>query len=121
MRNSKPAPKNSSRKPAKLNRRVSPAAEKILAGMDDVIAWSKGDKKSARLVTWKAPSHVDVRSIRGRLNMSQREFAACFGLPLAALRNWEQDKRVPNTSARVLLTIIDLETDAVKRALAAVS
>ncbi|UVC14029.1 helix-turn-helix domain-containing protein [Mesorhizobium onobrychidis] len=73
---------------------------------------------SARVIPWRAPTSVDVRGIRNKLGMSQKEFAACFGLKLESLRNWEQGTRVPETAARVLFTIIDREPDAVKKALA---
>lgn len=92
--------------------------QRIIDGLNDVIAWTEGDDNAARIVAWQAPTSVDVRAIREKLDMSQKEFAARFGLKLASLRNWEQDKRVPETSARVLLTIIDREPDAVKKALA---
>lgn len=92
--------------------------QRIVDGLDDVIAWTKGDQNAARVIPWQAPTSVDVKAIRNKLGMSQKEFAACFGLKLESLRNWEQDKRVPETSARVLLTIIDRQPDAVKEALA---
>lgn len=92
--------------------------QRIVEGLDEVIAWTNGDESAARIIPWQAPTSVDVKGIRMKLGMSQRAFAACFGLKLDSLRNWEQDKRVPETSARVLLTIIDREPDAVKRALA---
>jgi putative transcriptional regulator len=92
--------------------------QKIIDGLDDVIAWTNGDENAARVLDWQAPTSVDVRAIRSKMGMSQRQFAARFGLKLEALRNWEQDKRVPDTSARVLLTIIDREPEAVKKALA---
>jgi len=91
--------------------------QKILDGLDDVIAWTNGDENAARIIDWQAPTSVDVRAIRQKMGMTQRQFAARFGLKLDSLRNWEQDKRVPETSARVLLTVMDLEPEAVKRAL----
>ncbi|KQU21652.1 hypothetical protein ASG63_22930 [Methylobacterium sp. Leaf94] len=98
--------------------RVFDDGQRIVDGLDEAIAWTKGDTTAARLIPWQAPTSVDVRAIRQKMGMSQREFAACFGLKLESLRNWEQNKRVPETSARVLLTLIDREPDAVKRAFA---
>lgn len=92
--------------------------QRIIDGLDDAIAWTKGDENAARIIPWRAPTSVDVKAIRAKLGMSQKEFAARFGLKLESLRNWEQDKRVPDSSARVLLTLIDREPEAVKRALA---
>jgi putative transcriptional regulator len=63
------------------------------------------------------PAKVDVRGIRERLKLSQSDFAARFGFTAAAVRQWEQGRRQPHGSARVLLTIIDREPNAVRRAL----
>lgn len=62
---------------------------------------------------------VDVRAIRARLGLSQSQFARDFGLSLAALRDWEQQRRVPRGPARTLLRIIEHEPEAARRALQA--
>jgi DNA-binding transcriptional regulator YiaG len=72
----------------------------------------------AKLVT---PERVDVRAIRTKLKLSQAEFAARFGFSAAAVRQWEQGRRYPHGPARVLLTIIDREPNAVRRALESAS
>lgn len=98
--------------------RVNDDGRRIIEGLDDVIAFSRGDENAARIIPWRAPTSVDVRAIRQKLDMTQREFAACFGLNLESLRKWEQGTRQPETATRVLFTIIDREPDAVKKALA---
>jgi putative transcriptional regulator len=65
------------------------------------------------------PAEVDVRKIRQRLKLSQDEFAARFGLSVATVREWEQNRRRPEGAARVLLTVIEKEPEAVTRALSA--
>jgi putative transcriptional regulator len=60
-----------------------------------------------------------VKAVRKRLGMTQPEFAARFGIPVGTLRDWEQKRRRPEGPARVLLTVIDREPEAVKRALSA--
>lgn len=77
----------------------------------DVSDWSLDDPKV------KVLEPVDVKSLRARLGMSQEIFAATFGLNLAALRDWEQQRRVPRGPARTLLRIIEREPEAAKRAL----
>lgn len=63
------------------------------------------------------PEQVDVRAIRTKLKLSQTEFAEHFGFTPSAVRQWEQGRRYPHGPARVLLTIIDREPEAVRRAL----
>jgi putative transcriptional regulator len=65
------------------------------------------------------PAEIDVRRIRRQLGLSQDEFAARFGLSVATVREWEQDRRKPEGAARVLLTVIEREPEAVTRALVA--
>ena len=51
--------------------------------------------------------------------MTQDRFASRFGISTATLRNWEQGRRRPEGPARALLTIIDREPEAVRRAFGA--
>ena len=49
--------------------------------------------------------------------LSRQMFADRFGLDARALQDWEQGRRVPDRTARVLLTVIDSDPEAVVRAL----
>lgn len=73
--------------------------------------------KESGSVVLVPPAAVDVRRIREKLHLSQPEFAARFGFTAAAVRQWEQGRRQPHGPARVLLTIIAREPEAVRRAL----
>jgi putative transcriptional regulator len=55
--------------------------------------------------------------IRARLGMSQREFAATFGIPVATLRNWEQNRVAMDPATISLFRIIANEPKAAMRAL----
>ena len=94
------------------------AFDKIAAGLADAIAISKGkaDPGSYRI---HAPIDIDVMKIRKKMRLTREEFAMRFGLQLGTVRDWEQHKRKPDGAARVLLTVIDKEPEAVTRALAA--
>jgi putative transcriptional regulator len=63
------------------------------------------------------PADVDVGAIRREQGLTQEEFAARFGLPVATIRDWEQNRRQPDDAARVLLQIIKREPKAAARAL----
>jgi putative transcriptional regulator len=58
-----------------------------------------------------------VRALRTKLNLTQEEFAKRFHLPLGTVRDWEQGAHRPDGAARVLLTVIARDPDAVARAL----
>ena len=92
------------------------AFEKIMSGLDDALAYAEGDRSKG--VTHKVKIRdVDVASLRKRLGLSQDKFAAIFGISAKTVRNWEQGVRHPEGPARVLLQVIDVETEAVMRAL----
>ncbi|MGA9868027.1 MAG: helix-turn-helix domain-containing protein [Acetobacteraceae bacterium] len=64
------------------------------------------------------PEAVDVAALRGKLGLSQARFARAFGLDVGAVQAWEQHRRRPDRTARVLLAVIAREPEAVMRALA---
>ena len=88
----------------------------ILAGLDEAAAYMRGKEVPGLRV--HVPAEIDVRAIRGRLGLTQAAFAARFGFSMGAVRDWEQKRRRPEASARILLTVIDREPEAVRRALA---
>ncbi len=66
----------------------------------------------------RVPDQIDVAELRRRLGLTQRLFAARFGLDVTAIHAWEQGRRRPDRAARVLLAVIAKEPEAVRRALA---
>ena len=96
---------------------MSTPGKDIIEGLEDALAYAKGDKSRAR--TARVPAMIDVCEIRKSLGMTQQEFSRQFGFPLGTLRNWEQGHRKPQGPSRVLLTLIKKMPDEVKRALAA--
>ena len=93
------------------------AFDKIHAGLDSARDYLDGsaDKTAYRV---HVPETIDVRQIRARLGLSQEAFAETYGFALSAVRDWEQGRRKPERSARILLKIVEREPEAVTRALA---
>ncbi len=93
------------------------AFEKIKAGLESAKAYLDGaaDKRKYGV---HVPAEVDVKKIRRRLGLSQEAFAQKYGFALSAIRDWEQGRRRPERSARILLKIVEKEPEAVSRALA---
>jgi putative transcriptional regulator len=60
----------------------------------------------------------NLEAIREKLGLTQKEFAATFQLSLSAVRDWEQERFVPDRAARTLLKVIAHNPEAVKEALA---
>lgn len=97
---------------------MSKAGSRILSSVRAARAFARGDGDGGFVV--RVPDTVDVRAIRAGLGLSQEAFAKRFGFGLAAVRDWEQQRRTPEQAARVLLLVIAHEPAAVDRALAAV-
>jgi putative transcriptional regulator len=93
------------------------AFDKIKAGLNDAEAYLKGsaDRSGYRI---RVPNRVNVKKIRVRLGLSQESFAQTYGFALSAVRDWEQGRRQPDRSARILLKVVEKEPEAVTRALA---
>ncbi len=93
------------------------AFDKIKTGLDDARAYLDGTADKRRYCV-HVPESIDVKKIRSRLGLSQAAFAATYGFALSAVRDWEQGRRRPERSARILLKIVQKEPEAVTRALA---
>ncbi len=70
----------------------------------------RGEKEPARRFDVAAP---DVKQIRERYELSQSEFATLLGVSIKTLQNWEQGRRAPHGSARVLLLVAARHPEAV--------
>ena len=82
----------------------------ISAGLQDVIAHSKGENTD---VVMHEPEAINVKAIRKNMGMSQQHFCATFGISLGTLRHWEQGLRSPRGPAKVLLKIVQHNPKAV--------
>jgi putative transcriptional regulator len=65
----------------------------------------------------KSPVRVDwsgrIVAMRGRVGLTQKEFAAMVGVSCKTLENWEQGRRQPTGPAAVLLTVLERDPGAV--------
>ena len=95
---------------------MTKAGKKVLRGAREVLAFARGEETGA---VAHVPDTVDVKAVRNRTGMTQREFAAKFGFGYDAVRDWEMHRRRPERTARVLLAVIAHEPDAVTKALSA--
>jgi len=70
----------------------------------------RGEREPSRKFMIETP---DVKRIRERYALSQSEFAALLGISIKTLQNWEQGRRTPHGSARVLLQVAARHPQAV--------
>mgnify|MGYP001260194192 FL=1 len=93
---------------------MSDAFESIKAGLEQAIAHQA---KQPNEVVVHEMAAADVKAVRAKTGMTQRQFAASFGISLGTLRHWERGDRQPHGPARVLLNVLDRRPDAVLGAL----
>jgi putative transcriptional regulator len=74
----------------------------------------QGLKDAKARVTLVQVPEIDVRRVRLKMRLSQKEFAGKFGFPPATLRNWEQGRSRPDTPTRVLLAVLAKHPEAVE-------
>ena len=96
---------------------MSKLGKKLIAAAHEGIAIARGeaDPKTYRL---HVPAEINVRKMRQKLGMTQEAFALRYGLTLARVRDWEQNRSAPDGAARAYLRVIEREPEAVERALA---
>ena len=95
---------------------MSNVGEGILRVMEQALAFIEGTADESQYVV-HIPPEIDIKAIRGRLGMTQQEFADHFDFNINTLRHWEQGRRVPDGTARAYLRVIDREPEAVQKAL----
>ena len=63
------------------------------------------------------PAAMNILALRKRMRPSRKAFANRFGLDARTVQHREQGRRDPDRAARVLLTVIEHDPEAVVRAL----
>jgi putative transcriptional regulator len=97
---------------------MSSFGKELIQSAKEARSFARGEA-DASMYRVHVPQDVDVRALRTRLGMSQSAFAGRFGFNVSAVREWEQKRRRPDRSARVLLTVINHSPDLVDDALKA--
>ena len=63
--------------------------------------------------------HVDAKSMRKSLRLTQQQMADLLGTSVSGYRKWEQGARHPRGAARTLLRVMEKEPEALLRAISA--
>ena len=95
---------------------MSKAGNKLIKSANQALSCARGEITDGFNVN--VPEEIDVKSIRNGLGLTQPEFSLRFGFDVRAVQDWEQKRRQPDRAARILLTVIAHEPEAVNRALA---
>lgn len=87
-----------------------------VASIEDAIAFMQGDKSRGVATLVTIPS-IDVKSVRKKTGMTQKQFCEVFAIKSGTLQDWEQKRKIPSGAARILLALIDQHPATVKKTL----
>ena len=95
---------------------MSKAYDQVIAGFEDARGYLGGKRDGFTFHDIEVPE-PDVVAIRGKTGLSQPTFAKSIGIPLGTLKNWEQGRRRPEGSARLILALIEKRPSIVQEEL----
>ncbi len=95
---------------------MSRLGKRLIKSAKEARAYARGEATAGFVA--HVPDEVDVKALRKQLGFSQAQFSRRFGFAIDALQDWEQHRRRPDRTARILLKIIEHEPEVVTRALA---
>lgn len=90
--------------------------EELKEGLEEMVAIEKDAKEPARV--HRVFTKDDIKALREKAGVSQREFAAMLGVSNRTLQEWEQGRRTPTGPAMNLLRVYEANPETVTAALA---
>ncbi len=93
---------------------------RLIQAVREMAAHMRGEIK-LESYEYTPPAKVDVATIRKQLGLNQKQFAEHYGFAISALREWEQGRRTPERSTRILLALIAENPKMVEKTLAKLS
>lgn len=93
------------------------ASDQIADGLNEALAAARGEGEAPTL---HLPAKVDVKAIRRRTGLTQKDFATTFGFGFDQLKQWEQGRSRPVQPLRAYLLLIDSQPLQMVQALRAI-
>lgn len=96
-------------------------SDEIKGAIDEAFAVGKArlrqapklKKRGRKNRIWLPPTSVQIKVFRNRLGLSQSQFCRRFGLDISSLRNWEQERAIPDQPTSMLLELIIEQPDVI--------
>ncbi|WP_338635799.1 helix-turn-helix domain-containing protein [Spirobacillus cienkowskii] len=99
----------------KTQKRKNKFFDEIMAGLNDALEHTKGNKKLKTTIVKIHPvqdmSAKEISKLREKLCFSQAIFAEFLGVSKKTVESWEYGKSHPNGAALRLLNLIDLDPE----------
>lgn len=78
--------------------------DQIAEGMQEALAVARGEAEPYKL---HVPAVIDVKGIRAKTGLSQKDFSSTFGFGFDQLKQWEQGRSRPVQAMRAYLLLIN--------------
>jgi DNA-binding transcriptional regulator YiaG len=99
--------------------------KKIKAGLEDAIAYEKGDKSRARVETRESPVTgkkrifykprlIEIKEFRKKYHLTQKRFAEFLCVSTDTVSKWEQKRTDPSLIVLRLLSIIQKHPEIIQ-------
>lgn len=88
--------------------------DQIAEGLNEALAVARGEAEPYKL---HVPAEIDVKGIRMRTGLTQKDFASTFGFGFDQLKQWEQGRSRPVQAMRAYLLLINSEPQKMVQAL----
>ena len=92
--------------------------DQIAEGLNEALAVARGEAEAYKL---HVPAEIDVKAIRMRTGLTQKDFASTFGFGFDQLKQWEQGRSRPVQAMRAYLLLINSEPQKMVQALRAIN
>lgn len=90
--------------------------DELVQGLREAKAIPKGEAVAGRRFRFEP---LDVKAVREKTGLSQREFASLLRISTRTLQNWEQYRRHPTGPSAALLKIVSADPERAIRSLRA--
>ncbi len=93
-----------------------PFAERLQAGLEEMLAHARGELTLKTIVHLDSPPEIDAKTLvalRTESEMSQAVFAEVLSTSTKTIQSWEQGVRVPSRASRRLIQIFVEQPEAV--------
>ncbi|MDB5550450.1 MAG: helix-turn-helix protein [Rhizobium sp.] len=82
--------------------------DQISEGLNEALSVARDEAAPYKL---HVPAELDVKAIRTKTGMTQKDFASAFGFGLDQVKQWEQGRVRPVQALRAYLLLIDDDPD----------
>ena len=86
-------------------------ADSIVQGLEDAIAYKKGDKTKGRSVYVYLYTPEDIANIRKKYDLTQKGLGEVLDVSTRTVEAWETGVNVPSGPANKLLRLLDADNE----------